>query len=74
MELFSETIDYTDNVYEECKKSQKWFEGQLIAKENEIEKLKDENEQVKKIYASKFYKLYSKVKKILNKLNPLKSN
>lgn len=74
MELFSETIDYTDNVYEECKKSQKWFEGQLIAKENEIEKLKDENEQVKKIYSSKFYKLYSKIKKILNKLNPLKSN
>lgn len=38
--LYANKIEYTDNVYKECKETQKWLEGKVEERDKEIEELK----------------------------------
>lgn len=38
--LYVNKIEYTDNVYKECKETQKWLEGKVEERDKEIEELK----------------------------------
>lgn len=66
-ELFAESLEYADKVYNDCKESQKWFEGQIENRDKEIENKNIEIEKLKKelqdIQKSKFWKFYKKIKK-----------
>lgn len=71
LESSSENINYIDKVYKECKEAQKWFEGQIEIRDKEIQNLKIENKehlkQLNDICNTKFYKIYMKIRKILER-------
>ena len=71
--LYAEHIEYTNNLYAECKKTQKWLEDKIDNhdKENleklnqnqiEIDNLKNE---INNIYQSKTWKVAEKMRKII---------
>lgn len=68
----SKNIEYTDKVYKECREAQKWFEGQIKIKDNEVNELKLKNkkiiEELTNIYNSKSYKLFLKINKLIKKI------
>ena len=67
--LYADNIEYTNYVYAESKKAQKWFEDRIEYLESEL-KLKQEeinnlNEQSSKGFKDKIKDLKRKIKKIM---------
>ena len=67
--LYADNIEYTNYVYAECKKAQKWLDDKVEYLESEL-KLKQEeinnlNEQLSKGFKDKIKDLKRKIKKIM---------
>lgn len=69
--LYANNIEYTDHVYNECKKTQKWLEDKVKYLETEIkfrqEEISNLNNELSKIYQNKTWKIIENINKLLKK-------
>ena len=69
--IYDEQVNYTDKIYKECKKAEQWYQGQIEARDKQIDELIKERQRVKakleKFHLDKVYKIYKKIKSFFKK-------